>query len=89
MDGNKRIAETVQFFFGFAFGGFHHQGSGHGPAEGWRMKAIVHEAFGHVFGGCQFEASQIEDALVGHAPSLALEEYGKVGIEAVRDVVGI
>ena len=43
------IAETIQFGFGFAFGGFDHHGSGNRPGHCRSMKSIVHEALGNIF----------------------------------------
>ena len=55
------------------------------------MKAVVHEALGHVFGhhaASVFEVAQVQDALVGHMPAVAGVQRGVVGAEALADVVG-
>ena len=50
-DGNHGVGEAVQLGQRLAFGGLDHQRSGHGEAEGGGVKAVVHQAFGLVFGG--------------------------------------
>jgi len=48
VDGNHRVAETVEFVFRFAFGRFDHERAGEGPRERRRVKAVIHQAFHHV-----------------------------------------
>ena len=56
------------------------------------MKAVVHQAFGDVFGldtaRC-FELTHVEDALVGDAAVCALVDDGKGALELFGDVVGV
>ncbi len=88
-DGGHGVTEAVEFGFGFAFGGFDHEGAADGPGHGGGVVAVVHEAFGDVFDGDVFEVAEVEDALVGDEAVGALIEGGEVGGEAFGDVVGV
>ena len=92
MDGNHGIAKAVEFLQRFAFGWLDHQGAGNRPAHGRRVKSVVHEALGHILdfnAGPLLPLAQIEDAFVGHAAVLAFVKNRKMGIEALRHVVGV
>lgn len=73
VDGNHRVAETVEFVFGFAFGRFDHERAGDGPRERGRVEAIIHEAFRHVLGGGFVEGAQIQNTFVRHEAVAAVE----------------
>ncbi len=64
VDGNHRVAETVEFVLGFAFGRFDHERAGDGPRERGRVKAVIHQPLRHVLGGDALERAQVEDAFV-------------------------
>ena len=94
-NGNHRVDEAVQLGQGFAFGRFDHQRAGYRKAQRGRMKAVVHQALGHVFGADAagfFQRAQVQNALVRH---MAASFTGLAGIQrrvmvfqACADVVG-
>ena len=99
-DGNHGVAKTVQLLQRFALGGFDHQRAGDREAQCRRMKAIVDQTLGHVFGadalgsaGAVLQRPQIENALVRHAAALdpgdvAAVVHLVVVSQARSDVVG-
>jgi hypothetical protein len=74
VDGNHRVAETVQFVFRFAFGRLDHERAGDGPRERRRVKAVIHQPLRHVLGGGDaVERAQIQNALVRDEAVAAVE----------------
>ena len=89
MDGDHRVAETIQLGLVFAFGRFDHQGAGHGPGERRRVKAVIHQPLRHVLGGHAFEVAQVENAFVRHNAVRAFVEHGEIFLQTARDVVRV
>ena len=61
VDGNHRVAETVQLGLVFALGRLDHQRAGHGPRERWRVEAVIHQALRHVLGGHELDGHRWRD----------------------------
>ena len=88
MDGNHRVAKTVQFVLRFAFGRFDHERAGDGPGERGRVKAVIHQALRDVLGGDAVERAQVEDAFVRDeavAVEIFFEPSRACGIIRVED----
>ena len=47
-DALQRFAKAIQFLFRFALRRFDHERTRHGKRNGRRMKAVIHQALGHV-----------------------------------------
>ena len=86
MNGDERVAETVQFLHRFAFGGFDHHRPAHGKGDRRGVKAIIHQPFGHVFDAHALKPAQIHDALVGDESVLAFVKHGKIGVQPAGNV---
>ena len=90
-DGNHGINEAVYFVERFAFGGLNHECVGHGERQCGGVEAVVHQAFGYVFGHYTagfFQMTQVQNALVRYAAVGAGVQGGVVVFQACADVVG-
>ena len=91
MNGDHRVAETIELGLRLAFGRLDHECAGDGERHGRRVVAVIHEALGGVvdFEPVFFPAAQVHDALVGDEAGGAAIEDGEKRIEALGDVVGV
>ena len=64
--GDHRFAETVELVFRFALGWLDHHGPADRPRNGRRVKAVIHQTFGHVFdfNACGSPLAQVDNAFV-------------------------
>ena len=86
------LNEAVQFFPGFRFGGFHHQGAGHGEGHGGAVESVVHEPFGDVVhgeAGVVGEPARVQDAFMSYQTLVAGVEDREQAAEFFGDVVGV
>jgi len=86
---DEGVAETIEFFFGFAFGGFDHHRSRNRPGNRRSVEAEVHETFGDVFDGYAFVLAQVEDAFVGDETGFATVKDWEIILEALGNIVGV
>jgi hypothetical protein len=91
VNGNHRVAKTVELVFWFTLGRLDHHRTGDGPGNRWRVKPIIHQPFCYVFDldACAFPLAKIDDALMRNESAFAFEKYRKIGIESLRDVIRI
>ena len=94
-DGDHRGDEAVDFEQGFALRRLDHECSRNREAQGWRMKAVVHQPLGNVLGTDALGATtrllewaQIQNALMRYMPVGAGVKRGVVVFQAHADVVG-
>ena len=90
-DRHHGRAEAIELSERLAFRGFHHHRARHWPAHRGGMEAVVHQTLCQVIdlqAAAALERPQIEDALVGHAPTHAPVEHGEVGLQAGGQQVG-
>ena len=91
-DGDHRFAETVQFSFRLAFGGFDHQGAGHREAHRGGVEAKIHQPLGYIFhgdAGIVLNFAHVDDALVGNAVIGPFVKHRKMWLQLSGNVVGI
>ena len=90
-DGEQRVAETVELFERFAFRGFDHQRARDREGDGWRMVAVIHQAFGHIlhFDAVRFERTEIQDELMCATSAFGGIQHGIRRFEARFHVVRI
>ena len=91
VNGNHRIAETIELVFRFALGRFDHHRPANRPRNGRRVEAVIHQTLCHIFdfNACASPLAQVDDALVRDETMLALEKNGKVRIEPFSDVISV
>jgi hypothetical protein len=91
VDGDHRIAETVELDLRFALGRFDHERAGDGERQGRGVVAVIHETLGGVFGfdAVFLPAAQIDDALVGDQAGCAAIKNREIVLQAGGDVVGV
>ena len=88
VDGNHRVAETVELVFRFALGRFDHECAGDGPRERRRVKAVIHQPLRHVLGGRALERAQIQNALV-RDEAVAAVEGREMFLEPLGNVIRV
>lgn len=91
LNGDERIAESIQLGLGFAFGGFDHERARHGERHGRRVVAIIDQTLGNVFNfdAFLFPRAKLEDAFVGDEIFGSLVEDGETILQTLGDVVGV
>ena len=91
VDGDHRVAKTVQLVFWFALSRLDHHCSSRGERNRGGVKSVIHQALCHVFDfdAGAFALAQIDDALVRDEAVLTLEEHWKVWIEPLGDVIRV
>ena len=91
VNGNHRVTETIKLVFGFALGWLDHHCPCNRPGNGRRVKAIIHQTLGHIF---DFYArvsplAKIDDAFMRNETVSAFEQYRKITVEALGDIVRV
>jgi len=90
-DGDKGVAETIELYLRFAFGGLDHQCAGNGPAHGRGMIVIILKTLSDILDldAVFFEAAAVDDTFVGNEAARAFIENRIVRFESAGDVVSI
>jgi hypothetical protein len=91
VNGDHRIAETIELVFRFALGRLDHHRPANRPRNGRRVKAVIHQTLCHIFdfNACASPLAQVDNAFVRDEAMLALEKNGKVRIEPFSDVISV
>jgi len=88
----KSVTKSVKLEFILRFSRFNHEASDNWPAHCRSVEAEVHQAFGNVFFSdtCSlFEATAVEDELVGNSSFIASEDNLEIIFESFCYVIGI
>ena len=91
VDGNERVAKTIQLRFRFALGGLDHERAGNGERHRGRVITVIHQALRDVFDfdAAFFPSAEFQDAFVGDEAAAAFVEHREIIFEALGDVVGV
>ena len=89
VNGNHRVAKTVQLSLRFALRRLDHERAGNRPGQRRRVKTVIHQPLGHVLGGDILEPAQIQNALVRDQIAMTAIKRREIILQPPGDVVRV
>ena len=89
---DHRLAEAIELLFRFGFGRLDHQRASHRKRHGWRVKAVIDQAFSDVVdsdAGAVLDDARINDAFVRDQSVGACVKDREVLVESLGNVIGV